>query len=208
MDWTPVRKREARRLLAWALLVLLPMSVASCDGQLNVTYGYEYLQWIFLGTSLSGVVLGGLGVLGLGFVSLGLFSIWSQSGYTRWSAASIALWHLIIGGMVFIIAGDWIYGVDGWFQKQLFFPFFGHYGFFFEGAWFWVDADATLPDLFNSKTNSEAHKLDGVTPLPLLGACWWIWQTLQDLRWHHHGGSHHHPDPVSAEAQARQDSGN
>ena len=84
MDWTPVRKREARRLLAWALLVLLPMSVSSCDGQLNVTYGYVYLQWIFLGTSLSGVVLGGLGVLGLGFVSLGLFSIWSQSGYTRW----------------------------------------------------------------------------------------------------------------------------
>ena len=43
MNWTPVRKREARRLLAWALLLLLPMSVASCDGELNISYGHEYL---------------------------------------------------------------------------------------------------------------------------------------------------------------------
>ena len=204
MGWTPVRRREARRLLAWALLVLLPMSVASCDGELNVSYGYEYLL-LFFTVSAYGEVFG---AIGLGFLSFGLVSIWGQSAYMRWSATSIALWHLIIGAMVLMIAGDWIYGADGWFQKQLFFPFFGHYGFFFEGEWFWVDAGATLPDLFNSKTNETAHMLDGITPLPLLGAGWWIWQTLQDMRWRYRGGSHHHPDPVSADAQARQDSGN
>jgi hypothetical protein len=179
MNWTPVRKREARRLLAWALLLLLPMSVASCDGELNISYGHEYLLLLFAG-SVYGVVFGGLG---LGFLSLGLVSIWSQSAYARWSATSIALWQLLLGTMLFMIAGDWIYGADGLFQKQLFFPFFGHYGFFFEGTWFYVDADATLPDLFNSKTNEAAQMLDGITPLPLLGATWWLVQTYQDLRW-------------------------
>lgn len=187
MNWTPVRKREARRLLAWALLLLLPMSVASCDGELNISYGHEYLLWLYAG-SVYGVVFGGLG---LGFLSLGLVSIWSQSSYARWSATSIALWQLLLGTMLFMIAGDWIYGADGWFQKQLFFPFFGHYGFFFEGAWFYVDADAPLPDLFNSKTNEAAQMLDGITPLPLLGAIWWLVQTYQDLRWMLRGRTQH-----------------
>jgi hypothetical protein len=93
--------------------------------------------------------------------------------------------------MVFMIAGDWIYGADGWFQKQLFFPFFGHYGFLFEGTWFYVDADASLPDLFNSKTNEAAQMLDGITPHPLLGAIWWLVQTYHDVRWMLRGRTQH-----------------
>ncbi len=178
MEWTPVRKREARRLFAWALLLFLPMTVASCDGELDVTHGFEYFLLFFVGSAY-GYVLGGLGV---GFLSLGLVYIWSQSTYTRWSAASIALWQLLMGMMVFVIAGDWIYGADGWFQKQLFFPFFGHYGFFFEGTWFYVDADAALPDLFNSEINEDARMLDGITPVVLAGVVWWIIQSFSDVK--------------------------
>ena len=187
MTWTPIRKREARRLLAWALLLLLPMSVASCDGALNITHGYEYFLFFFVGSAY-GYALGGLG---LGLLSLGLVLNWNQPGYTRWSATCIAYWQLLLGTMVFMIAGDWIYGADGWFQKQLFFPFFGHYGFFFEGTWFYVDADAPLPDLFNSKTNEAAQMLDGITPLPLLGAIWWLVQTYHDVRWMLRGRTQH-----------------
>lgn len=178
IDWTPVRKREARRLLAWALLLLMPFTVSSCDGALDVSYGYQYFLFFYLGNVYFTV----LGTLGIAYLSLGLISIWTESAYTRWSAASIALWHLLLGTILFVIVGDWIYGADGWFQRPVFFPFFGNYGFFYEGEWLWVDAAKTLPDRFNSETNSEAQMLDGITLVVFLGVAWWITQSYSDLR--------------------------
>ncbi len=200
----PVRRREIRRLIAWGLLLALPMSVSSCDGWLTSSAGYEYFMLLGVGSSYQ-LVAGGIF---LGYLSLSFTHVVCQGRYSPWSLPPIIIGQLLMGLLVFWVAGDWIYSAEGWFQKDFFVPLWDAYLVHHEGGWQKLASNAELPFAFHSKKNPNSEQLDGITPVALVGAIWWVGQACLDLGWHRYGGSHHHEAPVSASAQSRHSSGN
>ena len=175
--WSPVHKREGMRLLAWIAILVLPMSVASCDGELTITRGYEYGVGLYMNSFAFLVTVLGIGAL------LGAYAhIVFHARYTTWNVLPIALWQLLFGLLLFMVTIDWMHGSEGWFQKELFFPLWTHYGVHVEGQWYLLKTDQPLPFPFNSKENPDAVMLDGITPVALLGVLWWTFQSVADVR--------------------------
>ena len=165
------------RLLAWTAILVLPMSVASCDGELAITRGYEYGLGLYINNFAFLATVMGIGALLVAYAQI-LF----HARYTTWNVVPIAIWQLLFGLLLFMVTIDWVYGVEGWFKKELFFPFGTQYGVHVEGQWYFFKTDQPLPFRFNSKQNPDAEMLDGITPVALIGVLWWTYQSVADVR--------------------------